>query len=93
MNEKAPPAPPVVLTRELIERCESLQRSFTVRSVQILAGAGWLDANGRPIAGWKIASIGRVISREDYAAAVDARSKKCQRLENQHRQYELALGG
>lgn len=78
----------ITLTKEMIEACESLCRTYTIEAIRILAGEDWI-VNGQPKHGWKLHAIGRRVSREDYALALESKSRGFHRAENAERQMTL----
>lgn len=64
----------IILTQPVLERCESLAKAYSRKTLAAL-GVSW-----PPIAGWKRALLGREIPVADYERALAGRSNKAKRL-------------
>jgi len=64
----------VILTKKLIEACESLAHSYTAKTL-IALGADFHPGTFQPITGWKERLIGNTVTEESYQLALEGRSK------------------
>jgi hypothetical protein len=64
----------MILTKEVIKSLRTEKGGFTKATLTAL-GADWNDAKGGPVKGWYESILGKIVTDEQYRAAVAGRAR------------------